>query len=207
MGCGMDFFKNKIINDIRQYANENVVPIMQEKTAHFLHDKLIENQPKKVLEIGTAIGYSGILILSTLENAELNTVELSEERFNLALKNFENLGLHSRVKASCDDAINHIKNLENNDEKFDFIFLDGPKGQQFKYLPILKKLLNKGGILFVDDVYYHKNFIDENGFISHKHRSMVNNLIKFIDLIDADEDFTKEYFKIDEGILIATKIK
>ena len=201
----MDFFKNKIIEDIRQFAKENVVPIMLDKTALFLQEKLIANQPKKILEIGTAIGYSGILILSTLENAELNTVELSEERFKLALNNFEKLGLHSRVNAYCDDAMNHIKNLERNKEKFDFIFLDGPKGQQYKYLPILKNLLNNGGVLFVDDVFYHRNFIDEKGFAPHKHRSMVNNLLKFIELIDSDKDFTKEYFEIDEGILIATK--
>lgn len=205
MGCCMDFFNNKIINDIRQYAKENVVPIMLDNTALFLREKLIDNQPKKVLEIGTAIGYSGILILTTLENAELNTVELNRERFNLALNNFKKLGLRSRVQAYCDDAMNHIKKLESANEKFDFIFLDGPKGQQFKYLPILKNLLNKGGIMFVDDIFYHKNFIQDNGFIPHKHRAMVNNLIKFIDNIDADEDFSKEYFEIDEGILIATR--
>ena len=201
----MDFFKDSFIENIRQYAKENVVPIMQEKTAKFLQEKLQENNPEKVLEIGTAIGYSGILILTTLKNVELNTVELNKERFDLALNNFRFLGLHSRVKASCDDAMNHIKELEFINEKFDFIFLDGPKGQQYKYLPILKNLLNKGGILFVDDVYYHKNFINENGFVPHKHRAMVNNLLKFIKLINEDDDFIKEYFDIDEGVLIAKK--
>ena len=74
-------------------------------------------------------------------------------------------------------------------------------------MPILKELLEIGGILFVDDFNYHKNFIQEDGYIPHKHRSMVNNLEKFVNAINSDQDFKSEYFEIDEGILIAEKIK
>ena len=78
---------------------------------------------------------------------------------------------------------------------------------QYKYLPILKSLLRVGGILFVDDFNYHSNFIQEDGYIPHKHRSMVNNLKKFVEAINSDEDFKCTYFEIDEGILIAQKLK
>ena len=201
----MDFFNDNFINEIRQYAKKNVVPIMQNNTAFFLRDKLKQFKPKSVLEIGTAIGYSGILILTTLSDVFLNTVELDNERHQIALNNFKKLNLHSRADAFCDDAMNHIKTLEMNNKKFDFIFLDGPKGQQYKYLPILKNLLNSGGVLFVDDVNYHENFIREDGFVPHKHRSMVNNLIKFNELIKNDKEFVKEFYDIDEGVLIAIK--
>lgn len=202
----MDFFNNDELNKIREYAKENHIPIMLNNTAKFLIKTIKENKPKNVLEIGTAIGYSGIAMLNSLEDLNLKTVELSEDRFKLAVENFNKFGFANRVEALNEDALKTLTELIRNQEKFDFIFLDGPKGQQYLYFPMLKELLNKGGVLFVDDIFYHKNYIEKDGFVGHKHRSMVRNLEKFINLVQNDSDFSKEYYEIDEGVLIAKKL-
>ncbi len=202
----MEFFNNNEINKIREFADENHIPIMLNSTAKFLMQTIAENKPNKVLEIGTAIGYSGIAMLSSFNNLHLKTIELNEERYKFALENFNKFGFSERVEALNEDALKTLTNLTESQEKFDFIFLDGPKGQQYLYFPMLKSLLKKDGILFVDDIFYHKNYIDKNGFVGHKHRSMVKNLEKFIELIENDSDFSKEYYEIDEGVLIAKKL-
>lgn len=202
----MDFFNNDELNKIREYAKENHIPIMLNNTAKFLIKTIKENKPKNVLEIGTAIGYSGIAMLNAFDNLKLKTVELSKERFDLAVDNFNKFGFSNRVEALNEDALKTLIESLNSQEQFDFIFLDGPKGQQYLYFPMLKELLNKGGVLFVDDIFYHKNYIEKDGFVGHKHRSMVRNLEKFINIVQNDSDFSKEYYEIDEGVLIAKKL-
>lgn len=189
------------IKEIEAFGRINGYPIIREKGAQVLVKLVSENQPKKILEIGTAIGYSGSLMLLNSQ-ATLVTLELNKESAKIAQENFEKLGLSNRVKVIVGDAKESIQKL---DEKFDFIFLDGPKGQYINYLPTLLQLLNVGGLLVADNVHYHGLVLKE-GVPEKKHRTIVNNLRKYLQSVTSDDTLETEVLPFADGIAISRKV-
>lgn len=189
------------LEEIANRAREGYIPIIRDNTAQALINVCKEKNPKKVLEIGTAIGYSGLLMLQNCQ-AFLYTIEKDEQRLAEAEKNFKLFGQEARVKLILDDALIALEKLCNDNEKFDLIFLDGAKGQYIKYYPLIKKLLNHDGVLFTDNIYMH-GMVKSEGKIAHKHRSMVVNLRKYIELLKNDKDFTTNFYDIDDGYSIS----
>ena len=123
----------EIISNIRQNARESGVPILRDESVKLIKMLVAISQPKQILEIGTAVGYSGIEMLSQCKFSHLTTIEKDENSALIAKQNFSELNLTNRVTQYTDDAINILQKLDN---KFDFIFLDGPKAQYIKYLPM-----------------------------------------------------------------------
>ncbi len=187
--------------EILSFARKNWVPVLRDRSADFLCEVVKKEKPKKILEIGTCLGYSGILMLENSQESFLVTVEKDVEKSREALQNFSQAGLLDRVEVINQDAMEVIQNLVKNEQKFDLIFLDGPKGQYVKYLPNLKQLLNRGGILFADDIYYHG--LVKQGYPKHKHRTIVYRLREFIDLITNDKEFETFLFDIDDGFSLS----
>lgn len=192
---------NNEMKQILSYARANFIPVLLEDTAKLLFNTIYNFKPATVLEIGTAIGYSGTLILNAC-NCKLTTIENFESNFNLAKTHFADAGLTDRVEMIFDDALNGITNLNNANRKFDFIFLDGPKGQYIKYLPILKNMLADGGILFADNVHF-KGMVFWEGTIPHRKRTIVVNLRKFLSEVKSDSDFAYSELKIGDGVIVA----
>lgn len=190
---------------IKDFARKNFIPIVRDETAKYLEKCCHDLMPDKILEIGTAIGYSGILMLRAC-NGKLWTIEKDVERFNRACENFKFYNLENRVQVFNDDALNVLNKLAENDEKFEFIFLDGAKGQYIKYYPIIKNLLKKGGLLFADNVLMG-GLVENFSKVTHKKRAMVRHMIEFNNLVMNDKDFVSELIKIDDGFIIAKKIK
>lgn len=188
------------LEELRAYAEERFIPILRPPTEKVLISLLKSEEPKTVLEIGTAIGYSGSVILKN-SNAHLTTIELNEERFTFAKNTFKNFNLTDRVTQILGDANIVIKTL---DQEFDFIFLDGPKGQYLNELPDLYKLLSSTGTLFVDDIYYH-GWVKGDAYPAHKHRTAILRLRKFI--AECKELFPSLTLLDDgDGIMIAKKL-
>lgn len=197
-----NILQNSNMQNILAYARENHIPVLLDDTAKLLFYKINNQNPKNVLEIGTAIGYSGTLILNA-SNCNLTTIEKDEASFNLAKHHFEKFGLTNRVNQILGDALEELNNLVKLNKKFDFIFLDGPKGQYIKYLPILKQLLNNGGVLFADNVFF-KRMIFIEGTIPHRKRTIVVNLRKFLETVKTDNNFYNvEILDVGDGVLIA----
>lgn len=197
--------KNTLEN-LKIQAREEFIPIIREKSGLFLQEQIRKSNPQKVLEIGTAIGYSGSLILSACD-CHLTTIEKNEQLHKRACKTFEELGLSNRVCAICGDAKEVLNELVKQDEKFDFIFLDGPKGQYVKYFPFCKTLLNAGGTLFADNIN-HDGLVFQNVKPAHKNRTMIVNLRKFVEMVNADKDFDTQIYDFEDGIMLAkAKIK
>ncbi len=157
--------------------------------------------PDKILEIGTATGISGIAMLSTCEKAKLTTIETDETSYNEALKNFELFGLSDRVTCRHGDAGDF---LNFTDARFDFIFLDGAKSRYVDYLPDLKRLLLKGGVLFADNVLF-RGYVDGGVKYTRGDNAIVNNLRRFLNAVISDDDFFCSVYEIGDGILIAQK--
>lgn len=186
---------------MREYAKEHFVPIVREKTSQLLIENVKEINPSKILEVGTAIGYSGILMLEN-SNAKLVTLEINENMKNLALQNFEKENLSNRVNLVFGDCKEYI---ENSSEKFDFIFLDGPKSQYINYYPYLLKMLNKNGRIFVDNVLFQGLVLNKTE-PPKKYRTIVNNLRKFLNLVQQDKNVKSELIDIEDGVLIIDKL-
>lgn len=191
------------MKEIKAEAKQNYIPIVRDETAKKLEEICVQYQPNKILEIGTAIGYSGIKMLKNC-NAVLYTIEKDEKRAIVAKENFNKYNVSERVIQFVDDAQKTIEILLEQNEKFDLIFLDGAKGQYIKYYPILKNLLISGGILFCDNIYL-QGMVKQEGKVPHKHRSMVNNLRKFIEALKMDKDLDTKFYDIDDGFSISMK--
>ena len=196
----------QIINNLQDeklYAKENFIPIIRDKSAEYLYDFIKEHKFKKVLEIGTAIGYSGSIILSA-SDLTLCTVDINEKSLEIAEKTFTKLNFQNHVKVYNDDAKNFLKLLIKENQKFDMIFLDGAKGQYIYYLDDLTELLVDGGYIFADNVLL-QGMVESSEKIPHRKRTMVVNLRKYLDKINK-YPYQSELLRIEDGIAI-TKVK
>lgn len=181
------------------FEKDEYVPIMKDESMSFLSQLCAREKPKRILEIGTYIGYSASVMLSACD-AMVVTLEKNAENAELARKNLAPFG--ERVKVETSDAFLYI--TRDDIGKFDLIFLDGPKAQYINYLPFLKELLNEGGVLVADNVYFH-GLVRQAGEVKHKLRTIVVNLRKFIDAICLDEDLESEILDIGDGLSVSRK--
>lgn len=193
----------ELLEENRCYAKEHYVPIIRDKSSKFLFDFVRENNIKTVLEIGTAIGYSGSIMLSAGVE-KLATIDINSEYLELAKKTFERLGTSKDVEIFNDDAKNVIEVLKNNGQKFDMVFLDGAKGQYYRYLPVLKELLKENGVIFADNVLL-QGLVKSDEVIPHKKRSMVVNLRKYLQLVQ-NYPYSTKLYEIEDGIAITKYI-
>ena len=189
--------------DEREFARENFVPIIRDQSAKYLYEFVKKNNFKNILEIGTAIGYSGSIILSAT-NANLTTIDINENYLERAKSNFEKLGFNNRVEIFHDDAWVIINKLLRENRKFDMIFLDGAKGQYVKYLDVLTSLLEDNGVIFADNVLLG-GMVESDNKIPHRKRTMVVNLRKYLEIVNS-EKYQTELIRLEDGIAI-TKLK
>lgn len=190
------------LEDERSYAKEHFVPIIRDKSSKYLFDFIRKNNIKSVLEIGTAIGYSGSIILSA-GTEKLVTIDINAESLNVARNTFKKLGYSDKVEIFNKDAKIVIEELLGSGYTFDMVFLDGAKGQYYRYLPVLTKLLGKGGIIFADNVLL-QGMVESQEKIPHRKRTMVVNLRKYLDIV-SKYPYSTELLHLEDGIAI-TKI-
>ena len=187
-----------VFKEQEEYAISHKVPIME--NVEELCNSVCLKQPKNILEIGTAIGYSGLKMLSNC-GGTLTTIELDEERQNTAKAYAGEVGFASRITFLLGDACEIIRYL---DGKYDFIFLDGPKGHYAEMLPYIKNLLCENGVLFADDISF-KGKTAGDDYPAHKHRTIVNSLRTFVKELQNDKEYNVEIKDVGDGILIARK--
>ena len=184
---------------LRAYAEERHIPILQTPTEKLLINMLADLKPESILEIGTAIGYSGLVMLEN-SSAHLTTIELDEERFEMAKQNFE--PYKTRVTQILGDATQTLKTLTGS---FDLVFLDGPKGQYLRQLPDILRLLSPNGHLLADNILYH-GWVKGDDYPAHKHRTAILRLREFKKTCEATfEDF--QLLEIGDGIIIGKNPK
>ena len=187
------------LNEIEQFARKNHIPVLLGDSAEFWASIVKQKQPETILEIGTAIGYSGTIMLLSSEKASLTTIEKNEDSFNKAIETFKTFNVFSRVKQILGDGYEVIQNLEKQNKKYDFIFLDGPKGQYIFYYPILLNLLEEGGCLLVDNVLF-KGLVRSTEDVGHKKRAMITKLRKFLNEIETRSDINTTIHEIGDGV-------
>ncbi len=190
--------KDDKICRILEYADSNIIPVLLPETAAFLRQLIYIKQPKKILEIGTAIGYSAHIILGAC-SGHLYTIEANEQLYDKANEFFALSGYKDRVTAYLGDA-NEIIPLFSGE--FDFIFMDGPKTRYIQYLPYLKRMLGKGGILLCDNVLFNGMVSGESETVRKK-ATIVNALDLFLRTIASDEDFMTSILPVGDGVSLS----
>ncbi len=192
------------LEELKQYARERYIPVMLDETKELLFEVVQKRQPRRILEIGTAIGYSGIVMLSAAPDALLNTVEMSETAVAVAKANFAEWGMSKRVNIFVGDARQIVPQLTGS---YDLVFLDGPKGQYEVFLPYLTELLTVGGTLVCDNVLYKGlvEHVPENK--RHKHITVARNMHAFLEDITANSHYSTQLYRIGDGVTVSTKLK
>lgn len=187
------------ISALRKDALERGIPVADDETLQFLLLTLFAVKPANILEIGTAVGLSGVSMLSCLPSARLTTIELEEERYLEAKQNFEKFGYTSRVNAYLGDAGEILAMM---DGQFDFVFLDGPKAQYEKYLFDLKRLMKEGAVLFADDVLLY-GWVSGEEPTPQKRHSIVDKIRSYLERITNDKDFITSVLDIGDGVALS----
>lgn len=186
---------------IEHNARNAFVPVMAEDSAALLADQVYTRKPLRILEIGTAVGYSGLLMLGASPEAKLVTIDFDEGRLETARTNFSALGVSSRVQIIAEDVYYALPLLSGT---FDFILLDGPKGHYREMLPTLLTLLSDAGCIFVDDVAY-LGLVDGKDYPEHKHRTIVTNMREFIAATTNDTHLMVRQYPTTSGVLTIEK--
>ncbi len=175
--------KDSLILEMEDFAHENNVPIVTKEVAEYLKFIVKTHKVKNILEIGTAIGYSGILMAKEIvgQDGKLYTIEIDEERYNQAQENIKKSGLNNIVSIKG-DAVEEIKKIEEN---FDFVFIDASKGHYMDFFEDSIKLLNKNGIIFIDNIMFRGYLYKE---YPKRFKTIVKRLDSFIDSLYKRED-------------------
>ena len=170
-----------LLTEIYWEGKRDFVPILADGAAVALAATLAD-KPRRILEIGTAIGYSGLLMLGVAPRAEMVTLDIDPDRLERATTRFVQAGAQERVRVIREDAMTF---LSMTDMTFDFVLLDGPKAHYADMLPDLVRILEAGGRIFVDDVNYLGLVAGEEPVI-HKHRTIVGNMRTFVKQVKED---------------------
>lgn len=193
--------KYALIREMKQYAEVNNVPIMMDEGIDFLTTFILKNHVKNVLEIGTAIGYSAIMMALVDPNLKITTIERDEIRYLEALKNVKAFGLENRITLIYNDAFN-VK----LDEKFDLIFIDAAKAQNIKFFEMFERNLEYRGVIITDNLKFH-GLVDkkEEEIKSKNLRSLVRKIKDYIDYLKTNEKYNTEFFEVGDGISVSTR--
>ena len=183
----------------RAEALNRGIPVADDETLNFLLLTLRMAKPLRILEIGTAVGLSAVSMLYECPSARLTTIELEEERYVEAKKNFADFGVSDRINAHLGDAGEILAMM---DGEFDFVFLDGPKAQYEKYLFDLKRLMKQGAILFADDVLLY-GWVSGEEPTPQKRHSIVDKIRSYLDVVTADKDFITSVLNVGDGVALS----
>ena len=189
--------------DLRKNAFLNGEPILREQSYNLLLKLVKENKPKKILEIGTNVGVSGISMLLCSEKASLSTIEIDEEKIKQARENFIKFGVENRAKIFIGDAGQIIPLLSG---EYDFIFLDGPKGHYFEYLQNLLPILQVGGILFADNVLF-RGYVNGKVKTPHRFNTTKHSMENFLRELQQNKNLQTDVYDIEDGVSVTKRLK
>ncbi len=182
--------ESELLKDIERESLEEKVPIVTREVLKFMIFTAEGIKAENILEIGTAVGYSGAFLaqIANRNKGQLTTIEIDDERYKKAVKNFEKMDLLNKNKLILGDALEEIPKLDKN-EKFDFIFIDASKGQYMKFFQMCWELLNEKGIIFIDNLMFRGLVAENDGNTPKKYRTIVGRLKEFINRLNREHDF------------------
>lgn len=193
--------EDSMLKEMRSYAAAHHVPVVDPEVAHLLHFVTALCKPEQVLEIGTAIGCSTISIARAMIRGTITTIELQEERYRLALENFQRAGVAEKINAVLGDARELVPQLE---QQYDMIFMDAAKGQYLEFLSVADRILKPGGVLVADNVLLNGWVVHLN-YPRHRQKTMVYRMKEFLEQFKTNEQYQCSVVPLGDGVALIRK--
>lgn len=190
---------NEVIKEMERYAEANNVPIIEKDSIKFISKYIKLNNVKKVLELGTAIGYSAILMAASSDDVEVTTIERDEKRYREAVKNVNAVGMDKRIEIVFNDALE--VNLAGHG--YDLIFIDAAKGQYIKFFEKFENYLNPGGVIITDNLKFHGLVEDKTKIESRNVMGLVTKIEKYVEFLKENDKYTTKFYDIGDGLSVS----
>ena len=190
-----------LIKEMESYANENNVPIIQKESIVYIMKYIKEHNIKSILEIGSAIGYSAILMASASNDVKVTTIERDETRYMECLKNIKKSELDKKITTVYQDALEvNLTGVE-----YDLIFIDAAKGQNINFFEKYKNFLSKNGVIITDNINFH-GLVGKSDTIESKNlRQLVEKIEGYIDYLKENDEFETEFLDIGDGLSVSRR--
>ena len=189
----------EVLEEVKRKALEDYVPIIMDDTLDVIEEYLVEAKPKKILEIGTAVGYSASqFIRITGEDVKIDTIELDEERYHQAVENIKKIGLEKNINVILGNAVEILPTLAG---PYDVIFIDANKGKYPVFLQEAIRMSHKGTIIFADNVLYKGYVLSD--YNKHKQRTAVRHLREYLAEIISNERLDTQVSTVGDGLAIS----
>lgn len=193
---------SEYIERIREEALATDVPIIKRSSEAFMKSLLKIKRYTNILELGTAVAYSTLIIAENSE-AQITTVEKFEPRIKIAKENIKFSKFKDRIELICEDVDIVLKNLVIQNKKYDFIFMDAAKAQYIKWLPDIKLLLEDEGVLFSDNILQEGSIIESKFAIDRRDRTIHKRLREYLRALTSDKNLTTSIIPIGDGVALS----
>jgi len=191
-----------ILDELEKYSVENRVPIVQKETAKFLELMVTINKPKRILELGTAIGYSAILMnLTSGGCSEVTTIERDEKMIEIANANIEKYGLQSKITILKGDCLEILESIQ---DEYDMIFMDAGKGHYNHFLPHCLRLLKKDGVLIADNVLF-RGMVASSKLATRRKITIIKRMKSYLELVSNNDDLVTSVIPMGDGISVTAR--
>ena len=199
----LDVGNSALVNEIEEEAIATYVPIIRKEMQNFLKVILEIKRPKAILEVGTAIGFSALLMSEHVEeDCHITTIEKYEPRIPIAKENFKRAGKEHQITLLEGDAMEFLKTLEG---PYDFIFMDAAKGQYIHFLPDILRLLSPGGILLSDNVLQDGDIIQSRFAVERRNRTIHSRMREYLYTLTHHEQLTTSLLPLWDGVTLSVK--
>lgn len=190
------------LKDIEDFARENGVPIVQKESGKFLEFMVNMKKPLKILELGTAIGFSSILMYEAAGTCpNIVTIERDEKMIELAKLNLKKFNLEDKIQVEEGDCLDILEKL---DESFDLIFMDAGKGHYNHFLPHCLRLLKEDGIIIADNVLF-RGMVASNELVKRRKITIVKRMRTYLEMVSSNEELITSVIPIGDGIAITKR--
>ena len=194
---------SEILETIEKEALETFVPIIRKEMQSFMKVLLAIQKPLNILEVGTAVGFSALLMSEYApQECKITTIEKYEKRIPIAKENFRRAGKEDKITLLEGDALEILKGLE---EKYDFIFMDAAKAQYINYMPEVIRLLEKGGVLVSDNVLQDGDIIESRFAVERRNRTIHSRMREYLYRLKHEEQLLTSIIPLGDGVAISTK--
>ena len=190
-----------LIKEMKEYAEDNNVPIITDEGINYIRSYIKENNIKRILEVGAAIGYSSILMALTDEKITITTIERDEKRYLEAVKNIKKFHLEERITLLYKDAFD----VELSEE-FDLVFIDAAKAQNTRFFEKFSKNLAKQGTIITDNMNFHGLVEDESKIESRNLRALIRKVKAYHEFLENNEDYKTTFLNIGDGLAVSKPI-
>ncbi len=195
--------ESEIIETIEREAIESYVPIIRKETQSLLKVLLLLKKPVKILEVGTAIGFSSILMSEYMpEDGHITTIEKYEKRIPIARENFKRAGKEDKITLLEGDALEIMQSL---DDSYDMIFMDAAKGQYIRYLPEALRLLRPEGLLVSDNVLQDGDVIESRFAVERRNRTIHSRMREYLYELKHKEGLQTTILPLGDGVALSVK--